>query len=81
MIRLKDDLKQELDNLNEEQLQQVSHFIAFVKFAAKRENTLFWQTATPAQRAAKWRESVPESGTASPNLPDWALCRDSIYGE
>ena len=46
-----------------------------------KPQTPFWQTATPAQRAAKWRESVAQSGTTSPNLPDWALRRESIYGE
>ncbi|MBE9040259.1 hypothetical protein IQ235_05560 [Oscillatoriales cyanobacterium LEGE 11467] len=78
-MTLKESLKQELDKLNEEQLKQVANFIAFVEFATTRVNIPFWQTATPAQRAARWCESVAPRGTASPNLPDAALRRDSIY--
>ncbi|MDJ1168900.1 hypothetical protein PMG71_05630 [Roseofilum sp. BLCC_M154] len=80
-MTLKETLKQELDRLNEDQLQQVANFIAFVEFTAKQDSFPLWQTTTPAQRAAKWRESVAQPGTISPNLPDSALGRDSIYSE
>ncbi|MDY6785515.1 MAG: hypothetical protein SW833_23695 [Cyanobacteriota bacterium] len=83
MIVLKENLKQELDKLNEEQLKQVANFIAFLEFAARgdRKNAPFWETATPSDRVARWRNSVAPSGTQSPNLPDEALRRDSIYDE
>jgi len=80
-MTLKESLKQGLDRLNEDQLQQVANFIAFVEFTTKRDNTPLSQTTTPEQRATKWRESVAQPGTISPNLPDSALCRDSIYSE
>ncbi|RCJ28052.1 hypothetical protein A6770_24510 [Nostoc minutum NIES-26] len=40
MVELKDLLRQEIENLNEEQLKQVSDFIAFLKF---RNQTVNWQ--------------------------------------
>jgi hypothetical protein len=83
MITLKENLKQNLDRLNEEQLKQVANFIAFIEFTARRVgvNLPFWQIATPTGRVARWRESVAKRGTVSPNLPDAALHRDSIYDE
>ena len=35
MVALKESLKQELENLNEEQLKQVEDFIAFLKFRSR----------------------------------------------
>lgn len=40
MVKLKDLLKEEIEHLNEEQLKQVSDFIAFLKF---RHQTMRWQ--------------------------------------
>ena len=40
----------------------------------------FWQTATPAQRTAKFRAWVTKTKRpVAPTLPDEALSRDTIY--
>ncbi|AFZ27830.1 hypothetical protein Cylst_5846 [Cylindrospermum stagnale PCC 7417] len=80
---LREKLKQELDKLNEEQLEKIADFIAFIEFQAKQvsSSTPFWQKATPEERAKEFRNWVfqlPESGLT---LPDEAFSRDSIYEE
>jgi hypothetical protein len=80
---LKENLKKEIDKLNEEQLLKVADFIAFIEFQARRDKpeVPFWQNLTPQERSSefrRWVSQLPESGVS---LPDEATSRDSIYEE
>jgi hypothetical protein len=80
---LREDLKKELDALNDDQLKKVADFIAFVEFQSKQAavSVPFWQSAAPAERAREFREWVLQLPKGSPSLPDEAFSRDSIYEE
>ncbi len=86
---LKDTLKKEIDNLNDEQLKKIADFIILVKAQDKQKAEIkpFWQRATPAERTAfagatqtqDFREWVSQLSHTSPSLPDEAFARSSIY--
>jgi hypothetical protein len=78
---LREDLKKELDKLNDEQLKKIADFIAFIKFQSRQVvlSVPFWQRATPSYRAREFREWVPQLPQGSPSLRDEAFTRDSIY--
>lgn len=79
---LREDLKKELDKLDEEQLKKIADFIALIEFQARQvESSATWQKATPVERARNFREWVSQLPNNSPSLPDEALSRDSIYEE
>lgn len=80
---LREDLKKELDVLNEEQLKRVADFIAFIEFESKQaaSSLPFWQRATSAERVRDFREWVLQLPKGSPSLSDEAFNRDSIYKE
>ncbi len=80
---LREKLKQDLDKFNEEQLKKIADFIAFIEFQSRQveSSVPFWQRATPAERAREFREWVSQLPKNSPNLPDEAFSRDSIYEE
>ena len=80
---LREELKKELDTLNDEQLRKVAAFIAFIEFESKQvaAPVPFWQRATPAERGREFCEWVLQLPKGSPSLPDEAFNRDSIYKE
>jgi hypothetical protein len=84
MTALKANLKQTLDHLTEEQLQQVNEYIAFLKFRDQQNYSSYLtehRDCTPAERAAsflRWARSHQPSGFT---LPDEAFSRESIYAE
>lgn len=62
-------LKQDLDHLTEEQLQQVAEFIAFLKFREKRHR----RTLDPAQLASLATEFAEEDrALAETGMDDYA---------
>jgi hypothetical protein len=73
-------LKQEIDQLNDQQLEAVAAFIA-QQLQGDRSSTPLWQTATPTERAAYFRSWVAQLPKHSPSLPPEAISRDSIYDE
>lgn len=79
---LREDLKKQLDSLNDEQLKQIADFIAFIEFQSTRvaSSTPFWQT-TPAERSREFREWSSQLPKNSLSLPDEAFSRDSVYAE
>lgn len=60
----KEIIKQELDNFNDEQLKQVTDFIAFIKFQTKftREKTDVSQFANLYQEFAREDRELAEAG-------------------
>lgn len=80
---LRDNLKQELDKLNDEQLEKIADFIALVEAQAKQAapSTPFWQRASAAERAREFRAWVSQLPQNSLSLPDEAFNRDTIYAE
>ena len=78
---LKDTLKQEIDNLNEEQLEQIAELINSLKNQDenKRELKPFWQLATPEERSQEFREWVAQLPHNNISLSDDAFDRESIY--
>jgi hypothetical protein len=80
---LREDLKKELDRLNDEQLKKIADFIAFIEFQSTQvaSSTPFWQRATSAERAKEFGEWVSQLPKNSFSLPDEAFSRDNIYAE
>ncbi|PZV08383.1 MAG: hypothetical protein DCF22_20360 [Leptolyngbya sp.] len=80
---LREDLKKELDNLNEEQLRKIADFIADLEFQSRPivQSTPFWQRATSVERSRefrKWISQLPKNGSS---LSDEAFSRDTIYAD
>lgn len=50
---LREDLKKELDKLNDEQLKKIADFIADLEFQSRQvtSSVPFWQRVTPPERA------------------------------
>ena len=80
---LREKIKQELDKLNEEQLEKIADFIAFIEFQAKQvsDTAPCWQKATPEARAKEFRQWVSQLPETGLSLSDQAFSRDSIYEE
>ncbi len=80
---LKENLKKEIDKLNEEQLLKIADFIAFIEFQAKqvKSSVAFWQNLTPVERSSEFRTWVSQLPKSDVSLPDEATSRDSIYEE
>jgi hypothetical protein len=76
----RESLKQEIDKLNEEQLEQVAAFIAH-QIQSAHLSTPLWQKATPVERETYFRSWVSQLPKRSPSLPLEAISRDSIYDE
>lgn len=80
---LREELKKELDKLNDEQIQKIADFIAFVEFQSKQvtSSVPFWQRSTSIESSRefrKWISQLPKNGSS---LPDEAFNRDTIYAE
>lgn len=79
---LKEKLKKQIDNLNEQQLKKIAEFIASTEFQSEQIESLTpSHDSTPAQRAAEFREWVSQLPSNGVSLSDEALSRDSIYEE
>lgn len=78
---LREDLKKELDKLNDEQLKKIADFIADLEFQSGQvtSSVPFWQRVTPPERAREFRTWVLQLPKGSPSLQDEAFSRDSIY--
>jgi hypothetical protein len=78
---LRDTLKQEIDQLTDNELEKIAEFIVLIKCQTQNLATTehFWKRATPAERVQDfraWVKQLPETGLS---LPDAAFERDSIY--
>ncbi|MBH8562311.1 hypothetical protein I8748_08995 [Nostoc sp. CENA67] len=80
---LRENLKRELDKLNEEQLHKIADFIAFIEYQARqaKPSTPFLQSKTPVERAKEFRQWVSQLPKTNVSLPDEAFSRQSIYDE
>jgi hypothetical protein len=78
---LREDLKKELDKLNDEQLKKIADFIADLELQPREvtSSVPLWQRATPSRRAREFREWILQLPKGSPSLPNEAFNRDSIY--
>jgi len=82
-MMLRENLKQELDKLNEEQLKKIADFITLIEVADKQieSSAPLWQKLTPQERAREFRDWVSQLPQTSPSLPDESFSRERIYEE
>lgn len=73
---LKDTLKKEIDNLNEEQLKKIADFVTLLKAEDKQKDEEFEVIAN--KLAEDFKRYV---GQNIPNLSDYAVSREGIYEE
>lgn len=80
-IMLRENLKQEIDKLNDSQLRKIADFINSVKAQAQQlaQSMPFWQRATPVERADNFRRWVAQLPKTSVTLSDKAFDRGNIY--
>lgn len=80
-IMLRENLKQEIDKLNDSQLRKIADFINSVKAQAQQltQSMPFWQRATPVERADNFRRWVAQLPKTSITLSDEAFDRGNIY--
>lgn len=78
---LKDTLKKEIDNLDEEQLRKIADFLSLLKAQEEKKEatTPFWQRATPKERSQEFREWVLKLPHSHISLTDEAFDRSRIY--
>ncbi|WP_031293479.1 hypothetical protein [Leptolyngbya sp. Heron Island J] len=78
---LRENLKQEIDKLNDSQLRKIADFINSVKAQAQQlaQSMPFWQRATPVERADNFRRWVAQLPKTSVTLSDKAFDRGNIY--
>ncbi|HIK14322.1 MAG TPA: hypothetical protein IGS53_03335 [Leptolyngbyaceae cyanobacterium M33_DOE_097] len=78
---LREELKKELDRLNDEQLKKIADFIAFIEFQSRQSapSSPFWQRATSVERAKDFRQWISQLPKYDLSLPDEAFSRDTIY--
>lgn len=77
-----EELKQKLDALSDEHLQQVATFITLLELRQHRavSPTTLWRRASYAERAKElkqWSANLPHG--QGPSLPDAAFDRATIY--
>ncbi|PSB01704.1 hypothetical protein [Merismopedia glauca] len=78
---LRENLKQELDKLNDDQLRKIADFIALIELQSQKVPQLssLSQTETSIQRAKEFRQWVSQLPQDSISLADEAFSRDAIY--
>ena len=78
---LRETLKQEIDQLNDNQLRQIADFIHSVKTQAQwlTKAIPFWQRATSVERAEDFRKWVTQLPKTNMSLSDEAFDRGNIY--
>lgn len=78
---LRETLKQELDRLSESQLKKIAELVNSFKSQTEptTEGDLFWQHATPLERAQNFRTWVSQLPQTCLSLPDEAFDRSTIY--
>ncbi|MBP0039059.1 MAG: hypothetical protein J7519_15345 [Roseofilum sp. SID1] len=75
-------IKEKLDQFNDEQLNQIADFIDSIEAQAQRlpgQNRKLWQNTTPTERAQEFRDWVSGLARTNISLPDEAFNRDSLY--
>lgn len=79
---LRETLKQEIDPLSESQLKKLADVVTLIKSQAQQlaKSGLFWQRATPNERAEAFRAWVAQRPKTRLSLPDEAFDRGDIYG-
>ncbi len=80
---LREDLKKELDNLNEEQLRKIADFIVGLEFQSRSvtQSPPFWQRATSVERSKEFRHWISQLPKNGLSLSDEAFSRDTIYAD
>lgn len=73
---LKDTLKKEIDNLNEEQLKKIADFVVFLKSQDKQKDEEFESISD--KLAENFKMYVEKN---IPNLSNYAVSHESIYEE
>jgi cytochrome c553 len=78
---LRETLKQEIDQLSDQQIAQIADLVTQLKQQAAPQTPLmpFWQQASPTDRAAhlrNWVTQLPQNGIT---LADAAFDRESLY--
>jgi hypothetical protein len=78
MATLRENLKEKIDEFNEEQLQLIASFIEH-QLKHMKASIPIETKETPAERARAFREWASNLPRTSPVLPAEAISRDSIY--
>jgi len=80
---LREDLKKELDKLNDEQLKKIADFIALIESQPRQSmpSNPFWQRATSVERASDFRQWILQLPKHGLSLSDEAFSRDTIYAD
>ena len=80
---LREELKQEIDNLSEEQLIQLVDFFALIKLQSgeNQKNIDLKQQVSPEERAEEFKQWVMQlpKDSNTPSLSDEAFSRETIY--
>ncbi|MGK7903944.1 MAG: hypothetical protein AB4352_21565 [Hormoscilla sp.] len=76
---LKENLKQEIDKLSDEQLKIIADLIASREFETGKLERVASRWQTPEERARDFRAWISQLPFNSPSLSDRAFSRDSIY--
>ncbi|WP_017299553.1 hypothetical protein [Nodosilinea nodulosa] len=78
---LRETLKQEIDKLSESQLRKLADLVVSFKTQAQpsAQGELFWQRATPMERAQNFRAWVSQLPKTHSSLPAEAFDRGNIY--
>ncbi len=81
---LREDLKKELDKLNDQQLKQIANLVNNLLELQSRQAILpapFRQRAISVERAREFRQWVSQRPNNGSSLPNEAFSRETIYAE